>query len=75
MSDMSLIHILRDAKGRGWITGREPSDDTLCIRITEKDRRRLLRVQIAWAYVRTCLPLFGLIAGVLFAQWAVGGRP
>jgi len=40
----SLKQILKDARGRTWITGREPKKygSTICIRIDEADRRILL---------------------------------
>jgi hypothetical protein len=32
-----LLQIIRDAKGRKWITGREPHDNDSCVRLSQAD--------------------------------------
>lgn len=44
----SLENLLAFAEGKSWIVGRAPAKDTICIRITEDDRKRLLRGLTPW---------------------------
>jgi hypothetical protein len=41
---LDLAALLTAAKGKHWITGRAPGNETLCIRITEEDRELLERL-------------------------------